>query len=195
MFADMARDKVTLVKKDGTVVESGISANVSSRQVTIFRSDLPIEVGDHFLRQLPNGLVEDYIVIDPSFHQAFHGIMAHFQTKVRRSDAPTSSPQQIINNITGANAKVYNQSVDNSTNITFHSEGDMFARLRATIQSDIAQDDERQRLFDLIERMERSQRTSSFKDDYVAFVNAAAAHMTIFAPFIAPLTALMGAGS
>jgi len=194
MFADMARDKVTLVKKDGAVVARDFAANVSSKQVTIFQDMLPIEVGDHLLRTLPSGLVEDFVVTDPGFHQAFHGIPAHFQTKVRRGDAPMGTPQQIITHITGANAKVYNHSVDNSTNIVFHSEGDMFNRLRATI-GEAVQPAEQEKLLELIERMERSQKTPAFKDDYMAFINAAAAHMTILAPFIPALTILLGGGT
>ena len=65
MFQSLMRDKVTLVKKDGTVLRSDIPATVSTGQITTYAEDLPIEVGDHFLRELPNGLVDDYIVCDP----------------------------------------------------------------------------------------------------------------------------------
>ncbi|SDH20955.1 hypothetical protein SAMN04487974_13115 [Pelagibacterium luteolum] len=116
-----AKDRVTLVKKDGTLFREAIPSIVNSKQITIPAADLPIEVGDHLLRSLPSGLVEDFEVIDPGFVQGISGaIPAHFQTKVRRTDAPQASPQTIINNITnhvsGANARVNINSTDNSTN-------------------------------------------------------------------------------
>lgn len=56
----MMRDKVTLVKKDGTLIKEGIKAQVASGRIITFDADLPLEPGDHFLRTLPSGLVEDY---------------------------------------------------------------------------------------------------------------------------------------
>ena len=67
-FSQLLTDKVTLVKKNGTVVRKDIKASVQSKMIFVHDQDLPIEVGDHFLRQLPSGLVEDYIVDDPGFH-------------------------------------------------------------------------------------------------------------------------------
>jgi hypothetical protein len=38
MFSSMTNDRVTLVKKDGTVVKENIPATVSSKKITTFRS-------------------------------------------------------------------------------------------------------------------------------------------------------------
>lgn len=112
-------DTVTLVKKDGTVVKEGIRAQVSKGSITTFDASLPIEPGDHFVRIQQSGLAEDYIVIDPGYTSGIGGrtgIPNHFQSKVRRSDAPVAPPSTVINNIHGPNARVNINSTDNSTN-------------------------------------------------------------------------------
>ncbi|NTA19299.1 hypothetical protein G6M11_25235 [Agrobacterium tumefaciens] len=118
-FDDMMNDTVTLVKKDGTVVKEGIKAQVSKGSVITFDASLPIEPGDHFVRIQQSGLAEDYIVVDPGYMSGIGGragIPNHFQSKVRRSDAPIAPPSKIINNIHGPNARVNINSTDNSTN-------------------------------------------------------------------------------
>jgi hypothetical protein len=118
VLQSLMRDKVSLVKKDGAVFRTDISATVSTGQITTFAADLPIEVGDHFLRDLPNGLVDDYIVIDPGYHSGIAGaIQPHYQVKVRRSDAPSAPPQTIIANFHGANSRMNVNSSDNSVNV------------------------------------------------------------------------------
>ena len=113
----MLNDIVTLVKKDGTVQKEGIKAQVSRGLIITSDANLPIEPGDHFIRIQPSGLAEDYIVIDPGFMSGGRGLIPpHFQSKVRRSDAPVAAPSTIINNLHGPNARVNVNSVDNSTN-------------------------------------------------------------------------------
>ncbi|MBB2685235.1 UNVERIFIED_ORG: hypothetical protein GGD47_002823 [Rhizobium etli] len=118
-FDDLTTDKVTLVKADGTVIKEGINAQVSPGKIITFDKKLQLEPNDHFLRPLPNGLVEDYIVTDPGYFAGIHGIEGHFQAKVRRSDAPVAPAQTVIHNITnhfhGPNSRVNINSIDNST--------------------------------------------------------------------------------
>ena len=136
----LARDKVTLVKKDGTVFRADIPATVSTGEIITFMKDLPIEVGDHFLRQLPNGLVDDYIVSDPGYHSGIAGaIQPHFQVKVRRSDAPAAPPQTIIANFHGPNSRMNVNSTDSSSNTVIYQPHDLaqladeFFRLREAL--------------------------------------------------------------
>jgi hypothetical protein len=117
----MLNDVVTLVKKDGTIAKEGIKAQVSKGAIITFDGSLPIEPGDHFVRIQESGLAEDYVVIDPGYTSGIGGragIPNHFQSKVRRSDAPAAPPSTIINNLHGANARVNINSTDNSTNTT-----------------------------------------------------------------------------
>ncbi len=118
---DLLTDKVSLVKIDGTVFRSQIPAHVSNGTIVILMSDLPIEPGDHLLRALPNGLVDDYVVEDSGYQSKAGGLPGHFQVKVRKSSVPATSSgqtiQHITNNFNGANARQNVNSVDNSVNI------------------------------------------------------------------------------
>lgn len=135
----LMRDKVTLVKKNGTILRSDIPAGVTAGQVTTFVTDLPIEVGDHFLRQLPNGLVEDFIVDDPGFQSGIAGaIPRHFQVKVHRSDAPAALPQTIIANFHGPNSRMNVNSEDNSVNVAFGISSEQLAGFVAQVRANMA---------------------------------------------------------
>jgi hypothetical protein len=120
VFGDLMGDKVTLVKANGTVVRKNIRAQVSAGQITMFDADLPLEPGDHFLRSLPSGLVEDYVVDEPNFITGIHNIPSSFQSKVHRSREAAAPPQQVIRQITdhfhGDNSRV-TFGTDNSINV------------------------------------------------------------------------------
>ncbi|TPL79862.1 hypothetical protein FJ950_26975 [Mesorhizobium sp. B2-3-14] len=117
----MMTDKLSLIKKDGSLFRDNIPGLVTEKQITTFAQDLPIEQGDHFLRKLPSGLVEDFVVDNPRFFGGLPGIEPHYQVKVMRSNLPAASPQAVIQNITnifhGANSRVNIGSTDNSVNI------------------------------------------------------------------------------
>ena len=139
VLQSLMRDKVTLVKKDGTVLRSDIPATVSAGQITTFAKDLPIEVGDHFLRQLPSGLVDDYIVSDPGYHSGIAGAnQPHYQVKVRRSDAPAAPPQTIIANFHGPNSRMNMNSVDNSVNVIAGIKSDQLAEFTEQVRASIS---------------------------------------------------------
>jgi hypothetical protein len=121
MLHDFNKDKVTLVKADGTVAKESVPALVTGE--TIFTADkqLPVEVGDYILRDLPNGLVEKYEVRNPKYYDVGHGVGAHFQIVVARVGAPQAQAtvvQGITNNFTGPNSRVNINSTDNSINLS-----------------------------------------------------------------------------
>lgn len=122
-FRDLATDRVTLVKADGTTVRENIQASVQAGKIFTFDADLPLEPGDHFLRTLPSGLVEDFVVDDPNFMTGIHGIPSSFQSKVHRSREGNAPKQQVIERITnhfhGENARV-TIGTDNSVNLVSH---------------------------------------------------------------------------
>ena len=62
MLRDFNKDRITLVKADGQVAKEDIPALVTGDMIFTADQSLPLEVGDHLLRELPNGLVEDYEV-------------------------------------------------------------------------------------------------------------------------------------
>lgn len=116
-FSDMLNDNVTLLKRNGDRVE-GIKASVQAKNIFINRSDILIETGDLIQRNMSNGGEETYEVIDPGFHESFHGIEAHYQMTHRKLGLPEAKAavQSITYNISGANARVNNHSTDNSVN-------------------------------------------------------------------------------
>lgn len=116
-FSDLMRDKVTLLDDKGNTIKEGISASVQSQKIFTKDTSVPIKPGYHFLRELPSGLVEDFVVIDPGFYKGRFTIPDTYQSSVRRSDIPVNDKQTIIQNIHGSNNRVYAQSTDNSINI------------------------------------------------------------------------------
>lgn len=118
-FSDMLNDNVSLLKKDGERVE-GLKASVQSKKIFINRSDVLIETGDLIQRRMSNGGEEIYEVIDPGFYESVDGIDAHYQISHKKLGLPEAKQavQSIIYNISGPNARVNNNSVDSSTNIS-----------------------------------------------------------------------------
>ncbi len=119
VFDDMMNDRVSLVKKDGSVFKEDIKAVVSKGTIQIHDPKLPIEVGDHLLRKLPSGLVEDYLVDDPVLHSGLASIQAFYVVHVTRSGGqvqPQAALQSITAHFHGDNARMNIQSIDNSTN-------------------------------------------------------------------------------
>ncbi|MGX1101261.1 hypothetical protein [Amorphus sp. MBR-141] len=119
-FSRLMRDKVKITSKNGNILAENLPASVQSGKIFTMDSSVPISVGDHFLRELPSGLVEDYEVIDPGYHPGGSGIPDNYQSKVRRTDQPPSTPSTVINNISqtfsGENSRGYVQSTDNARN-------------------------------------------------------------------------------
>jgi len=86
----MLTDVVSLIKANGQRYDN-IKASVQPKMIFINDSALPIEEGDKIVRELPNGLIESYIVLDRGFYQKFGGIAAHYQVKVQKETAISSS--------------------------------------------------------------------------------------------------------
>lgn len=117
-ISDLLNDNVTLLKKNGERID-GIKASVKSKKIFINRSDILIETGDLIQRKMSNGGEETYEVIDPGFRESSGGIEAHYLMTHRKLGLPEAKAavQSITYNISGPNARVNNQSIDNSTNI------------------------------------------------------------------------------
>jgi hypothetical protein len=122
----MLRDRVTLVKKDGSIAGEDVKCIVTKGNIQIHDPMLPIEVGDHLLRKLPNGSVEDYIVENPQLHSGVGSIQAFYIVDVRRTDLPAAQPASVIQQITahfsGANSRL-TIGTDNSFNTSTEVSG------------------------------------------------------------------------
>jgi hypothetical protein len=188
-IGSLLRDRVTLVKKDGTVAAQNVAASVQSKKIFISDTKLAIEIDDHILRSLPSGLDEDYIVTDATYHEG--GSLSHWEVHYRRSGAELAPKQTIINNITGNNARVNIHSTDNSVNQVGRGSDEVFSQLIETVRAQIGEAGARDKLLELVEDMRQGSNTGSFKGAYQRFISAAAEHITIIAPFLPALTQLL----
>lgn len=118
MFSELANDNVELIRKDGTRIP-GLKASVQKTKVFMLASGILVETGDLILRKMSNGGEETYEVLDPGFHEEFHGIDAHYQMDVRKRGLSEArkNPHSVTYNVTGPNARINQHSIDQSTNI------------------------------------------------------------------------------
>ena len=86
MLEKLLKDKVILKKDNGQTVED-IKARVLSNNIFIADTSLPIEKGDRLIRNLPNGLVETYIIENLGYCKGALSITAHYQVAVRKEEA------------------------------------------------------------------------------------------------------------
>jgi len=201
MLRGKLNDLVTLVKADGTVVKEDIKAMVQPKMIFMDDETLPIEPGDHLLHKLPSGLVADYLVDDPGFYpKNFTRTPAHFQTKVQRSGSGNQRASTIIQNITnnytnhvtGDNARVNINSVDNSSNYASKVEvSPIFGQLKELLNSSDIPDAEGQNIRLSIEKMEAAQTKQGLMEGYQSFMGHAANHITVFSPLLPALAGLL----
>lgn len=155
-FSEMLNDKVSILKKNGERI-ADVRASVQSKRIFINGSDILIETGDLVHRKMSNGGEETYEVIDPGFHESFHGIDAGYQITHRKLGHPeaTAAVQNITYNISGSNARVNNQSTDNSTNVTLvNSEIEKYLEeLRSEIRNTL-EDKEKQSALEVVSAVE-----------------------------------------
>lgn len=117
MFEDFMNDNIAIQKQNGEKVE-GLKASVQAPLIYLDNTAVIVETGDLIERRVSNGTVETYEVIDPVFHEEFHGIPANYELKVRKLGLPEAKARvhSITYNISGPNARINNDSTDNSTN-------------------------------------------------------------------------------
>jgi hypothetical protein len=105
-FDKLMTDTISLIKKDGQKIE-GIKASVQKDMIFISGNNFLIESDDLIQRIMSNGGEEIFEVIDPGFHEKFHGISAGYQMEVRKIGIPDieNKVQSTTYNITGNNAR------------------------------------------------------------------------------------------
>ncbi len=117
-FGDLHKDTIELLKSDGTRT-TGLKASVQKDKIFMEANGILVEPQDLIVRKMSNGAEETYRVIDPGFYEEFHGIPANYQMDVHKLGLPEakSAVHNITYNITGNNARVNQNSTDNSTNL------------------------------------------------------------------------------
>ncbi|WP_059414314.1 hypothetical protein [Cupriavidus basilensis] len=117
-FSDLETDRISIVKADGQRFD-GLKASVQGSKIFMTGSKPLVEPGDMIVCARSNGSEESYRVLDPGFHEDFHGIPAGYQMSVQKLGVlpKPGAPGNTTYNFHGANSRVNVQSVDNSTNV------------------------------------------------------------------------------
>ena len=156
-FSNLLKDNVSLLKKNGDVLD-GIKANVQAKKIFINRSDILIETGDLIQRKMSNGGEETYEVIDPGFHEGIGGIKAYYQITHRKLGLPEAKQavKTITYNISGTNARINNNSIDNSTNVVnINSDvAEHLSMLRQEIQQIVDSSEVRKDALEIVDAIE-----------------------------------------
>ena len=169
-FDRLFTDTVTLIKQDGSTVE-GIKASVQSKIIFIQGHELLIESGDLVQRNMSNGAEETYEVIDPGFHEKLHRIPAGYQMEVRKLGVPEakSAIHNVTYNVTGSNARINQNSVDQSVNIVQLSSdvSENLEALRQEINRLIEEDSRRLEALEVVDAIEHQFKSGSPKQAVV----------------------------
>ena len=186
------KDRVDIFKADGTPVKAAVPAQVDGNKIAISDVTIPVEPGYIVTRGLPSGTVEKYVVEDPGFTQGMPpAVSPMYFMKVRRKGAVPQSPTSITYNVTGPGARLNIGSYDASHNVIFQqgSPSELFEQLRK-VASALPEADREPTLHSISE-MESALGKPTFLDRYTDFMALVASHVTVFAPMIPALTALL----
>jgi len=189
--ASMCREIITIVKQDGNIIEN-VKAMVQSGKIIIPDGKLPIEEQDIIYRSLPSGLVESYVINDRGYIAGISGIEGFYQALVTKENTIKQDQyQNIINvyNLHGENSKVNVNSIDNSVNMIKDNK-EVFDKLISIINE---QSDEkiRNQAIALAIELKENIGKPSFIDRYKELIALMADQISIIAPLLPALTALI----
>lgn len=186
-----SKDIITIVKPNGKVFKD-IKADVQSSMIFIHDEKLPLEENDKIYRKLPSGLHETYIVIDRGYYSGIGGTRGHYQAKViKESSINEEKYNSIITvyNANGINSRININSTDNSKN--YSNDTDLLFEDLKLVLAEIVEKEIREKSFQILEKLNKLKRTSSYLTNYKSFISLLANHMTVIAPFIPALTQLI----
>lgn len=185
MFRNFPTEKINLYKKSGEVIED-IEALVEPKKIFIDDASVIIEEEDIFERNLPNGAVEQYKVLDRGFYKGMHGIPDHYQVSVEKvTSLSRRTSGGAIYNIQNDGGKVNIHSMDNSVSISITANDEKLFETLVQLAEHLQNKEE---IIKAVKEMRQEVGKPSFADKYNTFVQSVANHITIFAPFIPTLT-------
>ncbi|MBN2224058.1 MAG: hypothetical protein JW765_05225 [Deltaproteobacteria bacterium] len=189
---ELCNEIVTLQKKSGEKME-GMKVHVQPTLILSFDVDYPVEEGDLILRKLPNGLTEEYVVIDRGFWDR-DPPGRHYQMKVMKKGTLEYERRSPIPNITikGDQSRVLIHSQDNSVNYAL-TKDNVFQIMRDEITKSVSNPSDLEQIIAKLDELEKAKGADSFKDRYLEFIAVAANHITIVAPFLPVLLQFFGA--
>lgn len=185
MFSNFSTEKLKLIKIDGSSIEN-IEALVEPDLIFVEDSSIIIEEGDIFERELSNGAMEYYEVLDRGFHKGMHGIPDHYQALVKKTTTK-SYTNCITYNINNESGEIKINSTDNSVNVNINLREEDTA-LFETIKSMAEAMENKDEIIAAVNGMQKEVGTKSFLSKYNEFIQATANHIAVFAPFIPMLS-------
>lgn len=154
----MMRDSVDLLKRDGRKF-TNLRASVQSDRIFMEARDAHVEPGDLIVRHMSIGAEETFEVTDPGFYERHRNIPARYEMHVRRLDAleAKDAVQHVTFNITGPNARVNQNSIDNSTNATYIDTQavELVNGLRQTIEALALSEQERISALEIVDAVQQ----------------------------------------
>lgn len=193
-FKELMTDSVDLIKADGTR-KVGLKASVQKTKIFMAADGLLIEPEDLILRKMSNGAEETYRVIDPGFHERFHSIPAGYQMDVIKLGLPEAkrAVQSVTYNFNGHNARVNQNSTDNSTNVV-----NIDARVvqhiedlrNGILHSDLAES-EKEEAIEIIDEVDSAFRSGKPKKSVVSSLLKALPHVANITTTVSALVSML----
>lgn len=187
MLRNFPTEKVKLIKKDGSIFEN-IEALVQTGKIFIEDTSVSIEEEDIIERTLPNGTNERFVVLDRGFYKGMHGIPDNYQIKVEKESKYKSTINSDLGqtyNINNQSGKINIHSVDQSFNYTLTANDEQLFKTLKDLARSVDIDGQ---LEELVQELRDNVGNKTYAEKYNKFIQSAANHMTIFAPFIPMLS-------
>jgi len=187
MLSNFPTEKVKLIKKDGSIFEN-IEALVQTGKIFIEDTSVSIEEEDIIERTLPNTTIERFVVLDRGFYKGMHGIPDNYQIKVEKESkykSTINSGSSQTYNINNQSGKINIHSVDQSVNYTLTANDE---QLFITLKDLARSVDYDGQLEELVQQLRDNVGKKTYAEKYNKFIQSAANHMTVFAPFIPMLS-------
>ena len=190
MFDEFHTDNISIIKSNGQRYD-GLKASVQRDMIYFEDSSILVEPRDLIQRNMSNGGVETFEVIDPGFVESIMDFEAHYQMRVRKMGMPEAEKavRNITYNISGANARVNNHSVDNSiNNATINPEvPDLIASLRSELSKLGLSSQERAEFDEVVDEIESQLSTQAPKKTVIKSLLAALPHVETVAAISASI--------
>lgn len=187
MLRNFPTERVKLIKKDGSIFEN-IEALVQTGKIFIEDTSVSIEEEDIIERTLPNGTNERFVVLDRGFYKGMHGIPDNYQIKVEKESKYKSTINSGLGqtyNINNQSGKINIHSVDQSFNYTLTANDEQLFKTLKDLARSVDIDGQ---LEELVQELRDNVGNKTYAEKYNKFIQSAANHMTIFAPFIPMLS-------
>jgi hypothetical protein len=118
-------------------------------------------------------------------------VVVHIERRRLTPRKETNTTTNITYQLVGHGSRVNVNSTDNSTNVVEVSEEQVFSKIREDITLRIPQGDERDAILERLSALEKAQRSSGFAQRYAELMAVAANHVTVLAPFLPALAAMV----